>query len=175
MEKIIGVTLTAVLLFCGCLKNNNPASPQHSSAKSVVAVSISLNYSEGTMGLYSITDSAAYKNLLSIWTDNDIRTYNGSIYVLERSGRDNIFRIAGSVIADSTVVYDRNIGSSVNIQDIAFISPIKAYITQYANPQVVIFNPSTGEKANKTVDLSAYVAYFGTDSATSTPYASSPV
>jgi hypothetical protein len=172
MEKAIGVIVAASLLFCGCSKNNNPASSQQSSAKSIVAVSISLDYSEGNMGLYSITDSTAYKNLLSIYSDNDIRTYNGSIYVLERSGKDNIIRIVGSVIADSTVVYDRNIGSSVNIQDIAFISSTKAYITQYANPQVVIFNPSTGEKANKTVDLSVSVAYFGTDSATSTPYAS---
>jgi hypothetical protein len=170
MKRLVVVIAVLAVLSGGC--GRNPVRPQPPSAQSVVAVSIALDYSEGNMGLYSITDSTVYQNLLSIYSDNDIRTYNGSIYVLERYGRDNIFKIAGSVIADSTVVYDRNIGSSVNIQDIAFISSTKAYVTQYASPQVVVFNPSTGEKANKTIDLSAYVAYSGTDSATTTPYAS---
>jgi hypothetical protein len=172
MKNILGSIIIAALLFGGCSKNGNPASSQQPSAKSIAVVSVSLDYSEGNMGLYSITDSTAYQNLMSIYSDNDIRTYNGSIYVLERYGKDNIIKITGSIIADSMVVYDKNIGASVNIQDVAFISSTKAYITQYANPQVVIFNLSTGEKAGAAVDLSAYVAYSGTDSATSTPYAS---
>jgi DNA-binding beta-propeller fold protein YncE len=35
---------------------------------------------------------------------------------------------------------------------------------------VVIFDPSTGTKANKTIDLSAFDAYAGTDSAAPYPY-----
>jgi hypothetical protein len=141
-------------------------------ARSIVAVNISIDYAEGNMGLYSINDSTAYQNQLSIFSDNDIRTYNGAIYVLERLGKDGIIKIQGSTIADSKVVYDKNIGAAVNIQDIAFISASKAYVTQFQSTQVVIFDPSTGTKAAKTIDLSAFDAYAGTDSAAPFPYMS---
>jgi len=124
------------------------------------------------MGTYSITDTTAYANLLSIWDDNDIRTYNGAIYVLERSGKDNVLKINGSVIGDSFIAYEKNINPAVNIQDIAFISSTKAYITQYASSQIAIFDPSTGLKVGNTIPLSAYDTYAGTDSADVVPYMS---
>jgi hypothetical protein len=171
MKKITCLLISSLLFCWGCgKKNDNPSASQSTQVtESIVAVSISQDYSEGNIGMYSISDSIAYPNLLSVYSDNDIRTYNGAIYVLERYGKDNIIRISGTVIADSTVVYEKNIGASVNIQDIAFISSTKAYVTQYANSQVVVFNPSTGEKTGTSIDLSDYVAYSGTDSATSTP------
>jgi hypothetical protein len=174
MKIITSLFLFLLLLCYGCAqKESNPASSQSQSAESIVAVSIAQDYSEGNIGMYSISDSTSYPNLLpGIYTDNDIRTYGSSTYILERYGKDNIIKISGSVIADSTVVYDKNIGASVNIQDIAFISSNKAYITQYVGSQVIIFNPSTGEKTGVSIDLSAYVAYAGTDSAVSTPYCS---
>ena len=160
MKTVLGITIAASLLSIGCFNERSPVSPtpQQPSAKSIVAVSISMDYSEGNMGLYNITDSSVYKNLLSIYSDNDIRAYDGSIYVLERYGKDNIIKITGSVIADSTVAYEKNIGASVNIQDVAFVSSTKAYVTQYGSSQVAIFNPSTGTKAATGIDLSAFNA-----------------
>jgi hypothetical protein len=140
--------------------------------KSIVSAGISFTYSEGNMGSYDISDSTSHQNLLSIFNDNDIRTYNGFIYVLERLGKDDIIKISGSVIADSKVAYDRNIGAAVNIQDIAFINSTKAYVTQYQSAQVVVFDPSTGAKTGASIDLSAFDAYVGTDSASPYPYMS---
>ena len=171
MKKAFYVLIAASLLSVGCFNKTNPVSPgPQSPLKSIIAVNISIDYSAGSMGLYGITDSTVYQNQMSIFNDNDIRTYNGSIYVLERLGKDGIIKIPGSVIADSKVAYDKNIGAAVNIQDIAFISSTKAYITQYQSTQVVIFDPSIGTKTGKTIDLSAFDAYAGTDSAAPYPY-----
>ena len=173
MKKVLSIAAAVSVLFYGCIKKSNTvSSSQVLSSESIVAVSIALDYSEGNMGSYSITDSTVYKNLLPIYSDNDIRTYKGSIYAIERNGKDNVIKISGPIIADSTVVYQKNIGTSINIQDIAFISDTKAYITQYADSKVVIFNPAIGIKATKTIDISLFDTYAGTDSAESVPYMS---
>jgi hypothetical protein len=173
MRKVSAMIFATGLLSIGCFTTKNPVTvTQHPSVKSIVAVCVSLDYSAGNMGLYSISDSIAYRNLLSIYADNDIRSFDGALYVLQRYGRDNIIKIQGSVIADSTVLYEKNIGASVNIQDIAFISPTKAYITLYGSAKVAIFNPSSGEKSASSVDLSSFNTYAGTDSAASVPYMS---
>ena len=170
MVKKVFISIILIALY-GCTKKNNPLSPSLGpSSTSIVAVSIALDYSEGNIGQYDLTNSTVNKNCLSqVSSDNDIRTYNGAVYILERYGKDNIIKISGSIIADSTVVYQRNIGASVNIQDIACVSETKAYITQYASTNVAIFNPATGNKSTKTIDLSAFNAYGGTDSAEKTP------
>ncbi len=176
MKKVLLTGIAVLAMSVGCAKNSgNPASAQTSSSEAVAAVTIAYDYSAGNMGSYSVSDSTTHANLLSIWNDNDIRTYDGAIYVLERSGKDNLLKINGPVIAESTVVYEKNIGAAVNIQDIAFISSTKAYVTQYASPQVEIVDPSTGAKTGKTINLSAYDSYAKTDSADVVPYMSREV
>jgi hypothetical protein len=172
MKKASCLFVSVVVLLSGCNKTNPVGPTPQSSTKSIVAVTISQLYTEGNIGLFSIPEATAFPNLLSIYMDNDVRTYDGSTYVLERYGKDNIIKIKGSVIADSAVSYDKNIGSSVNVQDIAFISPTKAYITQNLSSQIAIFNPSTGDKSTKTIDCAGYVAYRNTDSAATSPYLS---
>ena len=172
MNKVLVVSSALLFCFVGCSQKSNPGAPQAASAQSIVAVTLSYTYDAGNMGLYSISDTIAYKNLLSIWTDNDIRAFGGALYVVARSGKDNLLKIASSIITDSTVVYEKNIGASVNIQDIAFVSSTKAYITEYASAKVVIVDPQTGLKSNKTIDLSAFDTYAGTDSADVVPYMS---
>ncbi len=169
MEKVLAVSSVLFICLAGCSPKSNPVL-QTTSAKSIVAVSLSYAYDAGNMGLYSISDTVAYKNLLSIWTDNDIRTNDGAIYVLERSGKDNLLKINGSIITESTVAYEKNIGAAVNIQDIALVSPTKAYVTQYASSNVAIVDPRTGLRLSRTIDLSAFDTYAGTDSADVLPY-----
>jgi hypothetical protein len=162
------VVLMGLALMAGCVKVNDP-DLQQSASETVVAVSISADYAEGNMGSYCIADSSVHKNLLAIHSDNDIRVFEGSIYVLERYGKDNLIKITGPVIADTTVVYQKNIGASVNIQDIAFVSSTKAYVTQYASSHIVIVDPATGSMTGKTIDLSKFNTYAGTPEATSVP------
>ena len=170
MKKCYAVIFAISFIFMGCSNKSNPSSSQSLSAQAIVAVSISYAFDSGNIGLYSISDAIAYKNLLSIWNDNDVRTFNGAIYVLKRYGKDNVLKINGPIIADSTIAYEKNIGSSVNIQDIAYINSTKAYITQYASSKVAIIDLSSGIKSSKTIDLSAFNTYAGTDSADAVPY-----
>lgn len=172
MKKYTMALVVFSVLFIGCSQNKTLNSPQSASVQSIVSISASYNYDAGNMGLYSVSDTIGYKNLLPFQSsDNDIRAFNGAIYVLERSN-DNVLKINGSIISNSTETYEKNIGQSVNIQDVAYINSAKAYITQYASSQVVIIDPSTGIKSNKTIDLSAVNTYAGTDSADVLPYMS---
>jgi hypothetical protein len=139
-------------------------------SQSIVSVGISADYSAGNMGQYDILKGTSNANLLTIYSDNDVRAFDGCLYVLERYGKDNLLKITGSTISNSTVAYEKNIGASVNIQDIACIDTTKAYITQLGSAQIVIFNPSTGLKSSKTIDLSAFDTYAVTDSADVVPY-----
>jgi hypothetical protein len=172
MNRFIKALAVSSILFMGCSEKNSPTSPQTASTKSIVAVTTSYDFSSGNIGLYSISDTTEYKNLFSIWKDNDIRTNDGAMYVLERYGKDNVLKIIGSIITDTTVIYERNIGASVNIQDIAFISSTKAYVTKLGSSQVTIIDPSTGLKSSRTIDLSVFNTYAGTDSADIIPYMS---
>jgi hypothetical protein len=169
MKHFIEALVALSFLFVGCSENRALTAPQTSSSKSIIAVTISYTYGAGNVGLYNISDSTGFPNLLQNWTDNDVRTYNDAIFILERYGKDNIIRIDGSIISPSTVVYEKNIGQSVNIQDIACISSTKAYVTQLASSKVAIIDPSTGIKSNKTIDLSPFNTYAGTDSADAVP------
>ncbi len=171
MKKGLIVVCAVSLLAVGCIKKASPVAFQGVSDRAVVGVTISADYSAGNIGLYSITDSVAYKNLLSNWIDNDIRTYNGAIYVLERYGKDNILKINGSVINGTAIAYEKNIGTSVNIQDIAFINDTKAYITELGSSKLAIFDPSTGTTSAKTIDLSPYNTHSGIPNADDFPYA----
>jgi hypothetical protein len=139
---------------------------------SIAAVTISFDFTSGNIGLYRIFDSTAFKDQLPNWTDNDVRTFGGAIYVLERYGKDNIMKINGPTIAESSVAYEKNIGAAVNIQDIAFVNATKAYVTQLGSSKLVIIDPSTGLKTGKTIDLSAFNSYAGTKDSDVVPYMS---
>ncbi|HAJ80225.1 MAG TPA: hypothetical protein DCO75_10700 [Fibrobacteres bacterium] len=151
--------------------SNNAVMFDSATSQSIVSVGVSADYSAGNIGQYDILNGTSNTNLLSIYSDNDVRAFNGSVYVLERSGKDNVIKITGSVISASTVAYEKNIGASVNIQDMAFIDSTKAYITQYGSAMMAIFNPSTGLKSS-TIDLSDFDTYAKTDSADDVPYMS---
>ncbi|HUI90607.1 MAG TPA: hypothetical protein VLX68_00030 [Chitinivibrionales bacterium] len=172
MNKIFFSACGIFLVLSGCGKVNAPNIPQAAASETVAAVTIDYTFSSGNMGSYSISDSIAYKNLLSIWLDNDIRSSDGAIYVLERYGKDNLMRINGPVIAESTVVYEKNVGASVDIQDIAVISSSRAYVTQLYSAQIAVVDPQTGVKTGASIDLSAFDTYAHTDSADAYPYMS---
>ena len=172
MKHLFQAFVGLSFLIAGCSENSALTAPQTPSSKSIIAVTISYTYDAGNVGLYNISDSTGFPNLLQNWTDNDVRTYNGAIFILERYGKDNIIRINGSIISPTTVVYEKNIGQSVNIQDIACISSTKAYVTQLASSKVAIIDPLTGIKSSKTIDLSPFNTYAGTDSADAVPYIS---
>lgn len=77
----------------------------------------------------------------AVCPDAVIRYFFGQLYVVERSGCDNI-RILDPVTFG--VVRQFSAGNGANPNDICVISPTKAYVTRYDRPELWIMNPATG-------------------------------
>jgi len=157
-KKRLAVFATVIItLSIGC--DDNPVtSSTPNFAKSIISVNIAADYSEGNTSVYDIESSNIYENVLSIHSDNSIRTYNGAVYIIERGDFSNIIKITGSSISADNVDKQENIGNATNIQDIAFINASKAYVTQYDANTIVIYNPTTGKKTTDTINLADYSA-----------------
>ena len=123
------------------------------SNKVIVAATASIDYHTGNVGLYSIENNTTRKNVLSIFSDNGIKIFGTTVYLIERYGKDNVIMIKGSDISSGTVYNHKNIPNSGNIHDIVFVSPHKAYITAYGGQNLVCYNPSIGEPTGKAISL----------------------
>jgi len=76
-------------------------------------------------------------------SDARIRWYDGLVYVVNRFGQDNI-QVLDPAQGYATV-RQFSVGNGSNPQDIAFVSPTKAYVTRLASSRLLIVNPSTGD------------------------------
>lgn len=156
--RIINMTIIACFLplffFNGCDFGNNPETSNFvKSNKMIVAVTVSIDYQTGNVGLYSIENNTTRKNLLPIFSDNGIKIFDTTVYLIEKYGKDNVIMITGSDILSGTVYNHKNIPNSGNIHDMVFVGPNKAYITAYGGQNLVCYNPSTGEPTGKAISL----------------------
>ncbi|MBN1761082.1 MAG: hypothetical protein JW863_22325 [Chitinispirillaceae bacterium] len=144
------VSLVTALFCCtGCdlsmLTGNDDKKPTDASPVSAAYIVVTTSdYSNGNMALIAVDDFTSRDDLLSIFSDNAVFCHDGSIFVLERDGADNIIRIDGADVSADNVAYQEEIGTSVNLQQIAVISDSKAYVTQYGDNTIAIINPSNG-------------------------------
>jgi hypothetical protein len=151
MKWIPGIaTATTLFLFSGCdlssLTGNNDEKPMDDTPSSATYVVVTTSdYSSGNVASISVDDFSSDVDLLSIFSDNVVTCHDGSIYILEREGADNIIRIDGASISADDVVYQEPVGTSVNIQQIAVVSETKAYVTRYGANSIAIIDPSDGD------------------------------
>ncbi|MBD3421639.1 MAG: hypothetical protein GF398_16100 [Chitinivibrionales bacterium] len=138
------------------LLSDEPQAGYRSSSKMIVATTSAADFSAGNVGTFSLVDSIAASDLLSISSDNSVKIYNGAVYILERWGKDNIIKFNSGAISSGTVVKQEHIGDAVNLHDIAFVSSTKAYVTQYDAEELAVYNPSTGAKSTAAISLSAF-------------------
>lgn len=158
-----------ILFFIGCEFGSDPSQSDTGSINFIITSTVAIDYTEGNVGLVDIDSTVSYENLLAIGSDNFVKAYNGCSYICDRT-KNTVIKITGSTISSEKVDYETPIGNNANIHDIAFVSETKAYITQYNLNQLAVFNPSTGELISPSIDLSGYVAFYGTDSVASAPY-----
>jgi DNA-binding beta-propeller fold protein YncE len=92
-------------------------------------------------------------DIASIHADDEVRHYNGKVYVLNRWGYDLIEVFDAE--DNFKKVSEFSTGTGTNPQDIAFISNNKAYVTCYDTTDLLIVNPTTGEHLG-TINLSEY-------------------
>lgn len=76
--------------------------------------------------------------------DAAARVYQGLLYVINRRGCDNIEVI--NPVDGWSVLREFSVGAGTNPQDIAFVSPHRAYVSRYETNILLEVDPSTGEE-----------------------------
>ncbi|MDR2693503.1 MAG: hypothetical protein LBB74_04725 [Chitinispirillales bacterium] len=125
-------------------------------AARVAATTISTDYQAANFEIISSDDYSVSSNIIpGLYADNAVRAFGGDVYILERLGREKVIKYNTNLM---DIEYQENIGTGINIQDIAVVSGTKAYISCLQSVDLVVFNPQTGTKV-KTIDLSRFNAY----------------
>ncbi len=81
-------------------------------------------------------------NVAPTCADAVLRYQQGLLYVVERFGCDNVRVLDPN--ASFAVVQQFSVGNGANPNDIAIVSPTKAFITRYETADLWIVNPQTG-------------------------------
>jgi DNA-binding beta-propeller fold protein YncE len=131
-----------------------------------LAVITTTDYSSGNLAAIPDGEATAQTGLLPIHGDNWVVSWRGYAYVLERAGRDNVIRLSRDDL--SSPLYQKSVGAGANPFDVALVHHHKAYVSRYDMTSLLVMDPDTGDSSG-SVDLSAWVAYAGTDSAASVP------
>ncbi|HEX2958774.1 MAG TPA: immunoglobulin domain-containing protein [Chitinispirillaceae bacterium] len=113
------------------------------------------DFKSGFMEQMSIKSSKITGGGISIFNDIAIRTFEGYIYLLERFGADGIIKYDPSKKTDDAYLYQKKLGTNWNPQDIEFVDERKAYVTSNNEPEIIVFDPSTGAFL-KHIDISDY-------------------
>src|SRR5262245_20947691 len=92
-------------------------------------------------------------NVASVSPDAVLRAFNGLLYVVNRSGFDNIQVLDPA--SNFATVKQFSVGNGSNPHDIVFASPTKAYVTRYDTADLWLVNPQTGAHTG-TISLAGF-------------------
>ncbi|MBI1798980.1 MAG: T9SS type A sorting domain-containing protein [Candidatus Eisenbacteria bacterium] len=137
----------AVLLLASTL-GASPASATQSKAFVVTS-----DYSTGGLSAVDLTTRAVSVDVSTVYSDATLRWYDGKIYVVNRFGQDNI-QVIDPASAYATVL-QFSTGVGTNPQDIAFLTPTRAFVPLYERTALLVCNPQTGATLD-TISLAAF-------------------
>jgi hypothetical protein len=164
---------TVALAIFGCVVPQCVTEPKSGvftiANNAIVAGTASSDYSTGNIGFLNIETKTATKNCITVFSDNVVKTYRRSVYLLERSGKDNLLRFEEGKLGEGALLYQKNLGKNINITDIAFVDDEKAYISCNLSKFLLVINPQTGS-ATDSIDLSAFNAFPHTSDSATIPY-----
>jgi len=116
-------------------------------------LAVTTDYTTGSLATLAVSSPwGANCDLAPVCADAVVRAAGGLIYVVNRFGCDNIQVINP---ATWTIVREFSVGSETNPQDIAVISPTRAYVSRYETNDLLEVNPSTGAILG-TISLAAF-------------------
>lgn len=109
-------------------------------------------YSAGSIStLQTAPPWSAQVDLVSVHSDAVARVKDGRIYVVNRLGGDNV-QVIDAVTFQT--IRQFSVGAGTNPQDIAVISPTRAFVSRYETNDLLEVNPSTGQITG-TISLAA--------------------
>ncbi|HKQ57886.1 MAG TPA: hypothetical protein VJY35_08445 [Candidatus Eisenbacteria bacterium] len=103
---------------------------------------VTTDFTTGALSVIDLDTRAVTPNVAPIHSDATLRTYNGLIYVLNRFGQDNVQII--DPLDNFATRRQFSTGNGSNPQDIAFLSPVKAYVSRYGSADLLIIDPRDG-------------------------------
>jgi DNA-binding beta-propeller fold protein YncE len=106
------------------------------------AFALTTDFQTGSLTPVALDTRAATLDVASIGSDAMARWYQGLLYVVNRFGGDNVQVIDPA--QNYLTVRQFSVGNGSNPQDIAFVSPTKAYVSRYGSASLLIVNPATG-------------------------------
>jgi hypothetical protein len=103
---------------------------------------LTTDFSSGSMSAVNLTTRAVSVDVAGVHSDATARWDHGLLFVVNRLGQDNIQVIDPA--AGYATVLQFSTGNGSNPQDIAFVSPTRAYVSRLGTPSLLIVNPATG-------------------------------
>lgn len=144
--------LVLVLVLAIALAIANPPTPAHAAQSR--AFVLATDFSSGNIADVALgPPPAATCNVAPTCADAVIRHHQGLLYVVERFGCDNI-RVLDPANGFA-VVRQFSVGNGSNPNDIAIVSPSRAYVTRYDTTDLWIVDPSSGAFTG-SVSLAAF-------------------
>ena len=114
---------------------------------------LTTNYMNSSFSVMDMSSEDMENDIGETHGDDQVRYYDGKVYVVNRFGYDYIEVFDADNNFDK--VFEFSTGVETNPHDIAFISKDKAYVTCYDRADLLIVNPTTGKHLG-TIDLSEY-------------------
>jgi hypothetical protein len=131
------------------------AAPRTASAVSTRCFALTTDFSTGSLSVASLDTRAVSTDVASVGSDAVARWYDGLLYVVNRFGGDNVQVIDPA--QGYVTVRQFSVGNGTNPQDIAFVSPTKAYVSRYGSSDLLVVNPSSPTGAPMTpISLAAF-------------------
>lgn len=156
------VCVVAAMLFVnGCIVG--PSEPDTDAIGPRLYIAQS-DYQSGLLEWAPTLDHGVSANNLPIYSDAFLRVFAGHLYIIERAGADNIMKIDPARSGLAAVLYQTHLGNDWNPQDMVFASATRAYVANNNEPNITVFNPTTGTVVSH-IDIAPYT--FMPDSNTS--------
>uniref|UniRef100_A0A832I386 FlgD/Vpr Ig-like domain-containing protein n=1 Tax=Eiseniibacteriota bacterium TaxID=2212470 RepID=A0A832I386_UNCEI len=99
------------------------------------------DYVTGALAAVHLDTRAVTPYVEPTGADAVVRWHDGLVWVVNRFGADNLQAIDPT---SGATVRQFSTGNGSNPQDVAFVSPVKAYVSLYESATLLIVNPATG-------------------------------
>ncbi len=151
MLRTTSVILSSLALFAACA----PQAGTHPTPPAGSALVVTTDYESGAYAALDPASLTAVPTIDLIHKDAICRAdpITGRTFIVSRLGADAVEVVDTASTWD--VVAEYSVGAGTNPQDIAVVSPDRAYVARYTEPSLLVVDPLTGA-ASGAVDLSAY-------------------
>lgn len=142
--------LAALLLVSSLLGSATPLARAADPGDRVVA--ITSDWQTGGLSLLDPQAGTVRPDVVPACPDAVVRVHGGLLYVVNRAGCDNIEVVDP---ATGAVLRELSVGNGSNPQDIAVISPGRAYVSRYETNELIEIDLNTGARLD-SISLAAF-------------------